>query len=305
MRAAFLVASISLAAPREDAVQLSWQAEAFYDQSRFEAASAVYARVTPLLATEFGPDHLRTRIATNNHAAALLQLGRGADAESILRDVLLRRETTQSPDDETAAAAYNNLGEAFLLQEKISAAVQTHQRALDIRRQLSPDSAACAESLHNLGEALRRSGEQTRAAKLLEEATRLWRPSNSAPLMPGFAKSLNSLGLVLSAQGEMAHAERAFLEALHVSEQAYGMRHEIPASIHYNLAAHYQKERNWTLAEHHCRSALNVYELLPGYNDPKLAIMLEMHAQILSHLAGRSGEAKGQRGRARAIRSLQ
>lgn len=307
MRAAFYLIGLTtfaFAESRNEILRLSWEAEALYDQARFEAASAAYARVIPLLDAEFGQSHPRSLIAINNHAAALLLLNRGTEAETILRDALDRRAHARLPDDESAATTYGNL-EAFTLQGKFAASIQMHERALSIRRGLHPTDLSVAESLHNLGESLRRSGELTRAAQHLHAAIRLWKPASSAPFMSGYAKSLNSLGLLLSTQGQTAQAEHAFLEATQAAEAAHGTVHEIPASIHYNLAAHYRTTNNWPSADRHCRTALNVYELLPAHHDPKLAIMLEIHAEILSHLSGRAQEAKGQRARARAIFALQ
>jgi len=294
------------------AAQAAWTAEELYDARRYESAVTAYGEAVRALTAAFGEAHTRTLIAMNNMAAALLQIGRGGEAETALRDALARRERAGLGEDENLAVTWTNLGEALLLNGRTTASVAVHERALALKQNLHPaQHPEIAMSLTNLAEALRQAGELTRARALFEQAARAWAvPARgqagaaSMPLMPGFARAKNSLGLILDAEGLGRHAESAFIEALEASARTYGARHEFTATIQFNLAGHYAQSGEWKSAEEHCSHALNVYEVLPAFNDSRLAQALNLHASILDHIGGRKAEAKAQRRRAGEILSF-
>src|SRR5688572_27907077 len=83
--------------------QQSLQAEKLLDESRFDAAIRVYASAIPSLTATFGEAHVRTLIAINNYATALLQMNQGGEAETILRDALDRRQRAGLGEDDNLA----------------------------------------------------------------------------------------------------------------------------------------------------------------------------------------------------------
>jgi len=294
------------------AVQQSLQAERLFDESRFDAAIRAYASAIPSLTAAFGEANVRTLIAINNHAAALLQVNRAGEAETILRDALDRRQRAGLGEDDNLAATWSNLGEALLMTGRTTAAIVMHERALALKQRLHPGGhPEIASSMTNLGEALRQSGELTRARSMFERAGELWAApargrtgAAAVPLMPGYARAKNSLGLLLDAESDRKPAEESYLQALQASTQAYGPMHEFTATLHHNLAGHYAQYSDWKRADEHCRKALNVYELRPPFRDNQLAQALQLHATILERLRGRKQEAKAQRQRADAILTL-
>jgi len=326
MRAAFLLAFLvypvafpsgespaQTAGPaREQAIRESWEAERLHDQFRHIEAAQAYARAVASLTAAFGEAHERTLIALNNHASALLEMNRAAQAEVVLRDALDRRQRAGLGEDETLAATWNNLGEALLVTGRVTAAAAMQERALTLRMKLlPPDHPEIAASLTHLGEALRQSGELTRSRKLLEQAVELWaapakgRTGPAAlPLMPGYARALNSLAMVHDAENRPRQATTAFLAALAASTRSYGPRHEFTATLHFNLAGHYGQHQDWKRAEEHCRKALDVFELQPAHQDSKFGLALTLHAKILDQMNGRKREAEAQRRRAAEILSL-
>lgn len=307
--------AVLFAAPaaKDEAAQQSWQAEKLFDESRFAAAVKEYAASIPALTSAFGEANPRTLIAINNYAAALLQINRAAEAEAALRDALDRRERAGLGEDSTLAASWSNLGDALLLGGRVKAAVAMHERALALRERLyNAGNPEIASSMTSLAEALRQSGEFTRARALFEQSAALWAApakgktgAAALPIMPGYARNQNSLGLLLDAESNRKPAETAYLQALHSSMAAYGPMHEFTATLQFNLAGHYAQYSDWKRAEEHCRKALDVFELRPEFHDDQLAQALELHAEILEHLRGRKREAKAQRQRAGAILSLQ
>ncbi|MEP7361717.1 MAG: tetratricopeptide repeat protein [Acidobacteriota bacterium] len=310
-----LALPVGLCAPpsAKEAVEQSWDAEHLLDESRFEAAIRTYAASIPSLTATLGEAAPRTLIAINNYATALLQMNRGAEAETALRDALDRRQRAGPGEDQILAATWNNLGEALVLAGRFKAAVVVHERALALRQRLNPDlHPEIASSLNNLAEALRQAGELTRARLLFNQAADIWAgPAKgktgaaAVPMMPGYARTKNSLGLLYDTEQKRPEAEEAYTQALQASLQAYGPAHEYTATLHYNLAAHYFLFNDWSRAEKHCRQALDVFELRPAFHDEQLAEALQLHADILERLRGRKREAKAQRQRAGAMLSLQ
>jgi tetratricopeptide (TPR) repeat protein len=309
---ASLAALLGAASPGELAVAQSWQAENLLDDSRFEAAVEAFAASIPTLTTQFGEAHTRTLIAINNYATGLLQLNRGGEAEAVLRDALDRRQRAGLGEDTNLAATLNNLGEALLMNGRPTAAIAIHERALALRRRLYPDGTPeIASSLTNLAEALRQANELTRARALFEQAADLWAAParghtgiGSLPLMPGYARAKNSLGLLYDAENKRKPAEEAYTQALSASLRAYGASHEFSATLHFNLAGHYAQHGDWRRADDHCRQAINVFELRPAFHDEDLAAALRLHASILDHLHGRKSEAGALRRRADSILSV-
>ncbi|MBN8732715.1 MAG: tetratricopeptide repeat protein [Acidobacteria bacterium] len=299
-------------AHRQNAIRHSWRAERLHDAFRHTEAAQAYARAVDALTAAFGEAHPRTLVALNNHASALLELNRAAEAETVLRDALDRRQRAALGEDDCLAATWNNLGEALLATGRVAAAISLHARALALRQRLLPAAhPEVVASLTHLGEALRQNGELTRARGLLEQAVPLWAApatvqtgAAAMPLMPGYARALNSLALLHDAEGRRREAERALLNALASSARAYGPKHEFTATLHFNLAGHYSRRQDWKRAEAHCRKALNVFELQPSHQDSKFGLALSLHAQVLDQISGRKREAQAQRKRAAAILSL-
>ena len=105
--------------------------------------------------------------------------------------------------------------------------------ALELRRSLhGGDHADVAESLEELGTALRGRADYAAAAGLLEEATAMRRrldgggASGSASAGEGPARSLFLLGTVQRMRGDLAAAQRSLDEALRLS----GRRRSSPAA---------------------------------------------------------------------------
>lgn len=294
------------------AADRAWEAERLHTAARLDVAAREYAESIPKLTEAFGEAGARTLVAMNNLAAALLELNRPGEAETLLRDALDRRQRAGLAEDSTLAITWANLAEAFLASGKAGAAIVQHEKALELKRRLFPSAdPEIAASLNGLGEALRQNGACTRARKLLDEAVALWSApakghsgAAALPLMPGFGQAQNSLGLLHDTEGRHGDAERAFLAALETSTAAYGARSEFTATIEFNLAGHYARRSDWKRADAHCRRALQVFELQPAHRDDRLGLALILHGTILDKMRGHKEEARAQRRRASTIRAL-
>ncbi len=107
--------------------------------------------------------------------------------------------------------------------------------SLEIRRALAgPDSLEIADSLHTLGDAVRREGRQDEAETFLIEALAMRRRLHSAP-HPSVAATLSMLGRLRRDRGDYAGAEATFREALDVQRAAVGAEDHVYQDIKTNL----------------------------------------------------------------------
>ncbi len=128
-------------------------------------AQEVLTRYTKTL----GEDHPDTLTAKNNLAYVLLHVGRSADAEALLRDVLARKrgDNGQLVD----ATDGENLASALMQEGKFAEAVTYERRAVDIQRQREGEiSGNTAVALRQLGIAEALNGADVEAERDLRAA---------------------------------------------------------------------------------------------------------------------------------------
>jgi Flp pilus assembly protein TadD len=133
------------------------------------------------------PDNLRAR---NNLGAALLELGRVAEAMGEYQEIVRIK-----PDQ---AEAHMYLGAALLQQARFPEAIEQLEQALRLK-------GGVAEVHNNLGAALFRMGRVSEAIAHYEEALRL-RPQDAVAHM--------NLGVALYEQGQVSEAIQQWEEAL-------------------------------------------------------------------------------------------
>lgn len=131
---------------------------------------------------------------------------------------------------ELEALLANNLGVLAYLRQQYPAAIEAHQRALTLRRQLFGDKhPLIARSHSNLGIAYRGLGRLDDARAQYQEALTI-EEAVLDPSHPSVAETLNNLGNVLQAQGSSDKAKTALERALTIKEGAYG-KDSLPVSV--------------------------------------------------------------------------
>jgi tetratricopeptide (TPR) repeat protein/tRNA A-37 threonylcarbamoyl transferase component Bud32 len=123
---------------------------------------------------------------------------------------------------ELEATLANNLGVLAYYRQQYPAAIEAHQRALTLRRQLLGDQhPLLARSHSNLGIAFKALGRLDDARAQYEQALAIEEAALD-PSHPLVAETLNNLGNVLQAQSQPTLARRALERALRIKEAAYG-----------------------------------------------------------------------------------
>jgi len=177
--------------------------------------------------------------------------------------------------DSRQVEALNNLGNLWLVQGQVAAAIGTLEQAL----QILPNSP----QLHyNLANACRTGGDNQKALEGYRRAI---------AIAPDLAPAHNNLGTLYKTQGDLASAERSLAEAVRIdpryAEAYYNLgsirqdRNNLAGACesyrrsielcpdnpqaHYNLGTVYQAERQWDQAERCFNEALR---WRPGYAQP-------------------------------------
>ncbi len=191
--------------------------------------------------------------------------------------------------EELEAALLNNLGVLAWARGDWPAAIDTHTRALVIRRRvLGPDHPLLARSLSNLGTALKGAGrlpeaiERYREAQALEE--RVLDPSH-----PAVAETLNNLGNALAASGDRAAAIDALKRSLDIKERAFGSDSAAAAVGLTNLGVLLMQDGQLDEAELRLRRALEI-KRKRSPDSPSTALTLSNLA-MLEQKRGRHAEA--------------
>ncbi|MFO0600122.1 MAG: serine/threonine-protein kinase [Myxococcaceae bacterium] len=147
--------------------------------------------------------------------------GAAADADRWARFARAALDRVGSPTELEASLA-NNLGALAASRAQFQAALEHHQKALSLRRQLFGDKhPLVARSHSNLGIAYKGLGRLDDARAQYEQALAI-EEAVLDPSHPQVADTLNNLGNVLQAQQQSVAARRMLERALRIKEGAYG-----------------------------------------------------------------------------------
>jgi non-specific serine/threonine protein kinase/serine/threonine-protein kinase len=132
--------------------------------------------------------------------------------------------------------AYHNWGRALYLAESWNDAFDAYGRALEIRRNLAGDGADAdvAMTLQHLASVERMRGHPEEAVRLIDASIELWTRLDRFSLER--AKAVNNRGVILHRSvGDLAGAERDYLDALHALEPRLGSDDLSVATTYANL----------------------------------------------------------------------
>ncbi|MCC8968903.1 CHAT domain-containing protein [Bradyrhizobium brasilense] len=137
------------------------------------AISAALEQALRAAADVDGPAGLRT-MRVEDRVALDLSTSRPAEAEAMIRGVIVRADGSAGVPQRDKLRFVNTLGITLIRQSKFGAAKEAFESARNGRRELLSEShPETLESTHNLGVALRRLGETKEADAAFGEALRL------------------------------------------------------------------------------------------------------------------------------------
>ena len=180
---------------------------------------------------------------------------------------------------ELEASFANNQGVLAYYRGQYAMAVEAHQRALSLRRQLLGERhPLVARSHSNLGTAFKLLGRLDDARAQYEQALAIEELALDAS-HPQVADTLNNLGNVLQAQGSPTGARRALERALRIKEGAFG-KDSLPVAVTLtNLGALLLDLEDLPAAQTALQRALEIKEQRAGNDSLTVAISLTNLAQ--------------------------
>ncbi|MBS2005544.1 MAG: tetratricopeptide repeat protein, partial [Cyanobacteria bacterium SZAS TMP-1] len=180
-------------------------------------------------------------------------------------------------------------------------AERLYKSALALRqRTLTPEHAALASSLENLGKLYLAEGKTTRAEPLLRNAYEI----SVKTLGPERAETLirlDCLAQVLTSSGKLGEAETLYRKVLDVDKGGSAKGSRSQADMCSNLAALLVKQGRYAESVPYYSRALKIQEGINGPQSASLANLLDSYAYALSK-ANRGAEAKKLSARAKSIR---
>ena len=170
---------------------------------------------------------------------------------------------------ETVAQALNYLGYALSHLQQHREAVAAFREAVEIRRKIQGENhfevslayAALAQALLSSGDKSESETNYLKAAAIQEK-------------LPGqhrLGYTLQRLGWVMQARGDMNGAENYFLRALEADKKAYGYQHPSIAEVLASLAPVYQSRGDWAGSEKVLRESVEMYANIYGSNHHQVA----------------------------------
>lgn len=179
---------------------------------------------------------------------------------------------------ETRATVLNNLGEYYLIHNRMVEAKNAYVEALGIRKQLAAQNTDAflsdiATTLNNLGNYYYKNQKMAEAEKTYTEALSiLWQIADKYPdaSLPYVAITLNNLAEYYRSNNRMAEAEKAYTEGLSIYRRLAAPTPDafLPnvAITLNNLGEYYRNNNRMTEAENALLEALSIRRQLVAQN---------------------------------------
>ncbi len=241
-------------------------------------------------ARELPRENVLAVVVLNNLGHVLCDRGQLAEAETLLREAILRWKGARPGEELQVTLIEHNLVKVFLAGARYEEAIRLARRSLAVRDKHSAgediDAARLMAALACAYDRVRRFSDaeayMLRALSILERE-----------LGPGEAETVrvlsNLAGLKLSL-GQHAEAEALSRRALDQMRRAVGPEHPALAAALNNLACALMARKNYAEAQWALQSAINVLEPQVVRSHPDM-ILSQYHLAHLYALSGRYKES--------------
>ena len=272
-------AASSAKAQQERWQQLSEQAQALYQEGKYDEAATLAQEGLRLAEGSFGPDSPHVALALNGLALIYTQQAKYAQAEALYQRALSIYERAQGPEHVGVAVALSNLAGLYWREGDPARGASTLQRAAEVLEgAVGPEHPALAALLNNLAVMYDAQGKYGEAEPLYRRALAI-REKTLGPEHPDVANSLNALALLYDHQGRYALAEALHRRALAIREKALGPEHPEVANSLTNLASVCHEQGRYAEGVALNQRALKILEKALGPDHPDVANVLNNLAQ--------------------------
>jgi eukaryotic-like serine/threonine-protein kinase len=202
------------------------------------------------------------------------EVGNYRRAEDLLGTAVAIRRKVSGPESAETATSLNNLGLAYMNENKLPEAEQAHHEAYEIRLKIfGPENTNTAASLNDLSSVYRDEGRHTEAESMARSALAV-----RQKLSPGdsldVADSLRNLCIILGDEGKWEESENTARQVLEIRRKLLGPDDPLVAATMDDLAWACGARGKLQEAEKLEQEALSMrLKLLPG-NHPDVALSL-------------------------------
>ncbi len=218
---------------------------------------------------------------------------RSKGAQLTARDLLdsgaARVDGELADEPELHAEMLKVLGNVYLQLALYPEALKLHEKALAIRRTLSDEpSWELAESYRRVGQTLHKTAEYEKARPFLERALAMHESRGDEPAM---ASTLNDLGNLSRAEGDLEGAERLLERAVVLRSRAEPLDSPELAKYLNNLALALQRQRKFPEAARVYERALAIHRK----NEGELSSLVAGTEDNLAMVLNETGDLEGAR----------
>lgn len=206
-----------------------------------------------------------------------------AEAEEWSRRLLELEKRVFGADHRQCAVALNNLACLCQSQEKIGAAIEFYQRAVEVWRQAAPEDADCAVTLRNLGQLHSSRGNHAAAEPCLRQALAIQEKIPAPPAELSVSRKI--LAQSCLAQGQAEEAEWLLQRACRAAVQAWGVDHPQVAQLRSDLAQVYAAQGRYGEADECFRLSLETLRQGSSLAHPQASDVLDTYADFLRQAA--------------------
>lgn len=257
---------------------LSNLANVYIDLGEHEKARPLLDRALSIRERAQGQAHPSIAPVLGNMAQLHREQGEYEKAEALLLRSLSIRKAALGDNHPDIARSLNNLGSLYDDAGRYDAAENLFQESLSIlQTSVGHDHPYTSATLNNLAAHYQHLGDYKRARALYEESLFILHTPKKAHLA---ARIKSNLGALHHIQREYTEAEQLYEEALRMTEQALGPRHQYVAVDLNNLASLHQIRGAYDEAEAFYERSLSIKEETLSPRHPDVAIGLHNLASL-------------------------
>uniref|UniRef100_UPI004055FAC8 tetratricopeptide repeat protein n=1 Tax=Candidatus Electronema sp. TaxID=2698783 RepID=UPI004055FAC8 len=213
-------------------------------------------------------------------------MGRYAEAESLLKDDLVIKEQALGKEHQKVATVLNNLASLYKDQGKYAEAEPLYKRSLEIwEKALGKEHPHVAAALNNLALLYKSQGRDEEAEPLYKRSLET-REQKLGKDHPDVATTLNNLAALYYAQGRYEEAEPLYKRSLETREQKLGKDHPDVATTLNTLAWLYKAQGRYEEAEPLYLRSLSIFKAKLPADHPHIKTVQENYDALKKKMAG-------------------
>ncbi len=252
----------------------------YRDMAEYSKSDGYFKKAQSTILNVYGAQHQEYAIVLSNYASLKQLQGFYLEAEELLKQSLLIKESQFGTNNVEYLISLENLATLYYQTARFEESEVTFQKTIEGNRSIYGDKHPIyAYSLRNLGVLKRTTGDFTASEKLLLQSTEILEGSIGKEHLV-YISVMNDLGLLYMSLGNLDAAMPLFESARSFYESTYGKNHPDYASSLENISTILLMEGKEAEAIQLLEEALSIDEEVLGKNHPLYSKTLHNLASI-------------------------